>query len=232
MNLHRISPDAAAGPRHPGCRPGCRARHPGCLNLRGGEKPAAGRGTPGAARGIRGYQLRVPLTGTSGAGGRHPGAAAGVPGPAAGAAAGVPGAAAGVPGAAAGAAPRVPAHHSPSPEPHTGCRFLFLGGHVGSGTDTHTHTHSHTHGILGWLLWIGSRRVGRGCGRRLGMGSGSVFARRSIRCVRGLPRGSLSIYLSITVYLDLRGIRRCCRECRDPAPPRASATSTSQQRLQ
>ena len=41
------------------------------------------------------------------------------------------------------------------------------------------------------------RRVGRGCGRRLGMGSGFVFARRSIRCARGLPRGSLSIYLSI-----------------------------------
>jgi hypothetical protein len=33
--------------------------------------------------------------------------------------------------------------------------------------------------------------------RRSGMGSGFVFARRSTRCVRGLPRGSLSIYLSI-----------------------------------
>ena len=71
------------------------------------------------------------------------------------------------------------------------------GGHVGSNTGTHTHTHIHTRMGYWGGCWIGSRRVGRGCGRRLGMGSGFVFARRSIRCVRGVPRGSLSIYLSI-----------------------------------
>ena len=62
-----------------------------------------------------------------------------------------------------------------------------------------THTHTHTHTRMGYWggCWIGSRKVGRGCGRRSGMGSGFVFARRSTRCVRGLPRGSLSIYLSI-----------------------------------
>ena len=52
-------------------------------------------------------------------GGEKPGAAPapGVPRPAAAAAPGVP-------GAGAAAAPRVPAHHTLSPEPHTGHRFL------------------------------------------------------------------------------------------------------------
>ena len=56
-------------------------------------------------------------------GGEKPGAAPapGVPRPAAAAAPGVP-------GAGAAAAPRVPAHHTLSPEPHTGHRFLPLPG--------------------------------------------------------------------------------------------------------
>ena len=62
---------------------------------------------------------------------------------------------------------------------------------------THTHTHIHRHMGCWGGCWIGSRRVGRGCGRRLAMGSGRVFARRASWGVRGLPRGSLSIYLSI-----------------------------------
>ena len=75
-----------------------------------------------------------------------------------------------------------------------------------------THTHTHTHTRVGYWggCWIGSRKVGRGCGRRSGMGSGFVFVRRSTRCVRGLPRGSLSIYLSI--YLSGLG-RRVADRC-------------------
>ena len=46
-----------------------------------------------------------------------------------------------------------------------------------------------------------SQRVGRGCGRRLAMGSGRVCARRASRGVRGLPRRSLSIYLSLKATL-------------------------------
>jgi hypothetical protein len=42
------------------------------------------------------------------------------------------------------------------------------------------------------------------------MGSGFVFARRSIRCVRGLPRGSLSIYLSSLRCSVGRGPARRC----------------------
>ena len=62
---------------------------------------------------------------------------------------------------------------------------------------THTHTRTHTH-AWGWGgCWIVSRRVGRGCGRRLGMGRGFVFARRFNRCVRGLPRGGAVLYLSL-----------------------------------
>ena len=49
-----------------------------------------------------------------------------------------------------------------------------------------------------WSVFLpGSRRVGRGCGRRLAMGSGRVFARRASWGVRGLPRGFLSIYLHV-----------------------------------
>ena len=78
------------------------------------------------------------------------------------------------------------------------------GGHVGLGTDTHTHSHTHAWGI------------GEVAGRRSGMGSGFVFARRSTRCVRGLPRGSLSIYLSI--YRD-RGFVVSSLVGRDQASP-------------
>ena len=66
-------------------------------------------------------------------------------------------------------------------------------------TQTHTHTNIHTRMGCSGGCWIGPRRVGRGCGRRLAMGSGRVFARRASWGVRGLPRGSLSIYLSIDV---------------------------------
>jgi hypothetical protein len=60
-------------------------------------------------------------------------------------------------------------------------------------THTHTHTHTFTHAwsvaaghalVGGWIYWIGSWRVGRGCGRRLGTERGYVCARRSFRCVR------------------------------------------------
>ena len=64
-------------------------------------------------------------------------------------------------------------------------------------THTHTHTHSHTRMGCWGGCWIGSRRVGRGCGRRLAMGSGGVFARRASWGVRGLPPGSLTIYLPL-----------------------------------
>ena len=66
----------------------------------------------------------------------------------------------------------------------------------------------------GRLLWRGSRRVGRGCGRRSGMGSGFVFARRSNRCVRGASSARFSIYLSMYLIsgVKLREVRRwaCC----------------------
>ena len=41
----------------------------------------------------------------------------------------------------------------------------------------------------------GKACLGRGCGRRLGAGSGFVYARRSIRCVRGVGRAFLSLSL-------------------------------------
>jgi hypothetical protein len=116
------------------------------------------------------------------------------------------------------------------------------GGHVGSGTDTHTRTH--TRARMGYWggCWIGSRRVGRGCGRRSGMGSGFVFARRSNRCVRGLPRGSLiSIYLSIwrTTFQGLHrpairhvgerlGVWHCSRACSQASSAFAQLRSASQ----
>ena len=54
----RISPRRGTRARHLRCRPGSRARHLGCPNLRGGEKPAAGRGTSGPA-------APYPITGTT-----------------------------------------------------------------------------------------------------------------------------------------------------------------------
>jgi len=84
--------------------------------------------------------------------------------------------------------------------PDRGLRLrLRMGMKVVMWARVRTHTHTHTHTRMGYWggCWIGSRKVGRGCGRRSGMGSGFVFARRSTRCVRGLPRGSRSLSLSI-----------------------------------
>ena len=97
--------------------------------------------------------------------------------------------------------------------PDRGLRLrLRMGMKVVMWARVRTHTHTHTHTRMGYWggCWIGSRKVGRGCGRRSGMGSGFVFARRSTRCVRGLPRGSLSIYLSIPLQVHAAsGFGRC-----------------------
>ena len=74
-------------------------------------------------------QLRVPVTGTPAAG-----------------------AAPEVPVAAAGAAPQVPAHHSPSPEPHTGRRFLGLAHKMAAVRLKVRRKRSKRSAMLWWLL--------------------------------------------------------------------------------